>query len=220
MKFELNDNIKETLNLYPKLKLYDDENSQYLKGELDIFDDDDNYCYTYSIRLNIPKNYPYSFPNLFEENNKIPKVADRHMYKSGECCVCIMQEEDVRSKHGITIKQFIKEFAIPFFANQIYYENNEKKEWANGDYKHGIDGIVQFYQELFKCTSLKNILLEIENAININIKHYEKCFCGSGIKYKKCHRNIHNELMKLSRKRILLDYKFIYIQNENKAKSQ
>jgi hypothetical protein len=48
-------------------------------------------------------------------------------------------QEDIRKRTGITIKEFIFEYVIPFFASQIYFETNNNS-WANGDYIHGYNG--------------------------------------------------------------------------------
>lgn len=211
----LQKDINSVLEIYPKLSFSKSNEINLLVGEIDIFDNDDNYCDSFLIELHISKNYPKEFPRLYEVGGKIPKIDDRHINERGDCCVCIIHERELREKRGITIEAYIKEYAIPFFANQIYFENNPDKEWANGEYKHGIEGILQYYEELFSCNGVYKVLAEIEKAFSINIKHYDKCFCGSGKKYKKCHRPIHFKLKSFSSKRINTDYNLLTYYRDN-----
>jgi len=208
MKNNLIKDINEVLELYPKLRSYEEADGTHsLIGEIDIFDASEIYHGSFDIRVKSTKDYPYSFPDLYETKGMIAYEEDMHMYKDGRCCVAIMQEEEIRAKKGITLKEFLKEFTIPFFANQLYYKNCNS--WANGDYKHGLEGILQYYQELLNEVSLEKVISELNNVLVVNQKGFEKCFCGSGKKYKKCHRNTHLELKKLPKNRVKLDYELI-----------
>lgn len=205
-------NLKKDINtvqeIYPKLKASKTKGNTYvLSGEIDIFDADDIYRGSFSIELKTTSGYPYRFPLLYETEGKIPRIEDRHMYKDAQCCVTIMQKEEIRAKRGITIVQYMNEYTIPFFANQIFFETYGK--WANGDYKHGIKGILQYYQELLEIEDKQQILKEIKNAIEVSQKNYEPCYCGSKKKYKKCHLKQHREIKKVSPNRLIQDYKLI-----------
>lgn len=216
MKYNLEKDLNSALNMYPKLKFIEEKRDKFLVGCLDIFDADDNYCDSFNIRLSIPNNHLNSFPKLFEVDNKIKNIDDSHINEDGSCCVCSLQEEDKRlNRKGISIVEYLKEFAIPFLANILYYR--EKGKYANGEYKHGIDGVVQFYQELFNIKNVNEILTEITKSITKTSSRNDKCFCGSELKYKKCHLKFKLELNKLSKKRLFEDYKLMeyYIQKKN-----
>ena len=201
---DLNEDLSLVLAKYPKLELADNT----LLGEIDIFDNNDNYYSSYEIKIAIPKGYPHVFPSVCETGGRIPRIADRHINNDeGDCCVCVLQEADIRAKRGITILDFINEYVIPFFANQIYYEANG--EWANGEYKHGLAGILQYYCETFETQDIKVILKGIDIYLKDNTKPYERCFCGSGKKIKRCHRKALFELGYMSKKRILDDYSYL-----------
>jgi len=204
IKFDLVNDVEEVLKLFPKFT-YDGKN---IVGEIDIYDRNDKYYSSFIIKISISPKYPFEFPILYECGNDIPHIIDRHIYKDGSCCVCVTQEEDIRKKRGITIKEFIFEYAIPFFANQIYFETNGGS-WANGDYSHGYDGFIQYYQELFNTQDINIIVLGFRYFLNNSLKPYEKCFCGSNIKYKKCHLKVHVQMEKISPKRLRDDFKFL-----------
>lgn len=158
-----------------------------LEGPLEIYDINGKKRGFFEVQILIPvKSYPYSFPILSEISNKIPKVLDRHINKDGSCCVAILQEQIIEAQKGISVIEFIKKYAIPFFANQIYFEENKK--WVNGDYLHGKPGQIQFYFEIFDSSNPGVILNGMELALNNKkIGRNDPCYCGSSKKYKKCH---------------------------------
>lgn len=54
---------------------------------------------------------------------------------------------------------------------------------------HGIKGNIQFFAEVFKTEDLTRIAKNL-NFIKLRKEpnRVNKCFCGSGKKYRKCHR--------------------------------
>ncbi len=98
---------------------------------------------------------------VYETGNRIEKIADRHIYDDGSCCLELSMPEQKK------LSDFIRCFVCPFFVWQAYYEQyNEVPPW--GEWSHGIEGIKEFYD------SIKNI------------GRNDRCICGSGKKYKIC----------------------------------
>lgn len=203
MKIKLGKDIEIVTNIYPKLKFINKLNCKYLTGEIDIFDKDDNYRDSFNIKITIPENYPFQFPKLFELDEKTKQIDSSHIYKDGSCCVCCLQEEDIRKRKGITVIEYINEYVIPFLANILYYR--ECGEYANGEYKHGIDGVIQYYQELLNKQQIDDILSEIDIIATNKFRRNTKCYCGSGLKFKKCHLATVNQIKNLSKYRLKQD---------------
>jgi hypothetical protein len=202
----LDKDIKEVISNFKDLKYELKNGLSYLVGKIDIYDNSGNIYYdTFDIEIIIPKNYPFGFPKLFEIGDKIPKIPDRHIYTNDHsCCVCILQIAEMEARNGISIFNYIKKYVIPFFANQIYYEN--KKEWANGDYKHGFNGILQYYEEILETSQIEIIYSLINTFRNNKISRNEICFCKSGKKFKKCHLSIFDKLSNIPKERLNLDF--------------
>jgi hypothetical protein len=214
-EYDLKNDVEEVLKLFPKFTY----NGKNIAGEIDIYDSNDKYYSSFIIKISIPPRYPFEFPILYECRNDIPHIIDRHISMDGSCCVCVTQEEDIRKRTGITIKEFIFEYVIPFFANQIYFETNNNS-WANGDYLHGYNGFIQYYQELFKTMDINIIVLGFRCFFAKSMKSYEKCFCGSNLKYRKCHLKALDQMEKMSSLRLKNDYKLLIckslLENYNK----
>ena len=86
------------------------------------------------------------------------------------------------------METFTKQLVIPFFAAQVYFDNTG--EWPYGDYKHYEEGLIQYYQEKIHI-SRDNIIGSLKVlAGKRKLERNDLCFCGSGLKYKKCHEDI------------------------------
>ncbi len=202
-KLSLDKDLKEVLEMFPKLKLFEKDKKKSIGGELNIFDAAGNYVDSFDVRVTVPRNYPYGFPSLFETGNKFEHIPDRHISEDGSCCVCSLQESDLVSQKGITIKDFFLKYVIPYLANQLYFDSEE--EWANGDYEHGVDGILQYYKELFKMNDIEEVinLLSFFNTKKMN--RNDACYCGQKAKLKRCHIQTYNTIKHLSKVQIETD---------------
>lgn len=203
----LKKDIEKVITHFPSLEYVENTNkTSELIGFIDIFDKDEEIYYdTFKIKIKIPKKYPYGFPTLYEIGDKIPKIDDRHIFKEdNSCCVCVLQEISKESSKGITIFEYINKYVIPYLANQVYYEKS--KEWANGDYKHGFEGRLQYYEEMFKSEDIEFIQNELNQFLHFKKNRNDICFCSSGRKYKKCHLSIFTKLDNLTYNRVKKDF--------------
>lgn len=217
-KINSDKDINEVLEMFPKLKLLEKDKKKSLSGEIAIFDAAGNYVDSFDIKVIIPRNYPHGFPLLFETGNKFEHIPDRHISEDGSCCVCSLQESDLVSQKGIAIKGFFLKYVIPYLANQLYFDSEE--EWANGDYEHGADGILQYYKELFTINDIGEVinLLSFFNSKKLN--RNDNCFCGSGSKLKKCHLEVYNIIKDLSKTRIETDLLYLKYLGKRKDRKQ
>ncbi|UFH34550.1 SEC-C metal-binding domain-containing protein [Flavobacterium acetivorans] len=217
-KINLNKDLNEVLEMFPKLKLSEKDKKKSVCGEIAIFDAADNYVDSFDIKVTIPRNYPHGFPLLFETGNKFEHIPDRHISEDGSCCVSSLQESDLVSQKGITIKDFFLRYVIPYLANQLYFDSQE--EWANGDYEHGSDGILQYYRELFKMDDIEQVisLLYFFNTKKMN--RNDNCFCGSGSKLKRCHLDVYCNIKDFSKTRIEMDLLYLKQLSKKRARKQ
>ena len=173
---------------YPNLRIKEVGGIQILKGLLDIPDDNDEVIKSYSIEIHFSKCFPFCFPILFEAGEDIPNEADWHKYEDGSCCITIPPNERLICKDGISVLHFIENHAIPYLANQLLRKTNGY--YKNGEYAHGNAGFIQFYSSLFKTADPKKWYEYMSMAFlhqPVKILRNQPCFCGSKLKYKKCH---------------------------------
>lgn len=185
---------EEVLLKYTKLKRGEVNGLPILKGELDIIDNNGKYWESFSIEIHVCSTYPNNFPSLFETGNKIPRIADWHVYEdTGSCCVKVLPIELIECKKGITLLSYIDYHVLPYLFNQTFRRLNGY--YPAGEYSHGIAGIIEFYLEQLNTKNIGQALiwmLQISNGLTLG--RTSKCFCGKNIKYRHCHRDAVNKL--------------------------
>lgn len=185
--------IQEVLNLFPKLKGYKENGKDVLEGIIEIIDSEGFIWDSFQVKIKITDEYPYRFPLLFEIGDRIPKIADWHIYTNQACCLTVEPNERLVCKKGIRLITYIREWVIPYLANQAY--RIKFGHYAGSEYSHGVGGNIEYFKELFNEGSLPRVLDYLKYAItNPKPQRTSECFCGSGIKYRKCHKYAFEEL--------------------------
>lgn len=199
--------LEEAVENFPYLSIKEFEGKKYLKGILDIPDENQNIVGNFLVEIHFTNFYPYRFPKLFEIGGTIPNHADWHKYSDKSCCITVEPDEILKCKSGIDITSFIKHYAISYFANYIH--KKLKGKYKNGEYAHGYLGLKQFYSNLLKTNDYNlwdKYLKYSFNKLKIPLDRNEVCFCNSGIKFKKCHLLVFNQLYQLGEQYILNDF--------------
>ncbi|MBL7767499.1 MAG: SEC-C domain-containing protein [Flavipsychrobacter sp.] len=198
--------LAEAEESYPKLKPTLTEAGYVLAGDLDVIDKTGKLWETYQIEIHYTDGFPYRFPLLYETGGKIPKIADWHVYEDTlTCCVKVLPAEIIRCLNGITITEYIREEALPYFFNQTH--RRLEGFYVNGEYSHGLMGIYQFYEEALRTGKDVKKLLRLMHFIATNERpgRTSICFCGSGKKFRNCHRDTFDELRQLGSSVLLSD---------------
>lgn len=199
--------IPIVLKKYPNLNIRNKNGRDFLKGILDVSDENGDIVGSFSIEIYPTEKFPYRFPTLYEVGGDIPNHPDWHKYNDTSCCLTVEQDEIIKCKYGITILQFIEDIAKPYFANQLYRKREGR--FLN-EYPHGLEGFKVFYVDLFKGDDVSLWLKCCESAfIKCKTKRNDKCYCNSGQKFKNCHLPVEDKLQFLGRDKVLTDIKII-----------
>jgi len=194
------EDLEEAKEKYPFLEYEYREGKEYpfkLTDNFEVSDNEGNHWGTFSASVYFHHRYPKEFPLLQDQSKAFPWKVDWHISpRDGDCCVCGVIEQEEKAALGISILKFIDEYVISFYANQLY-----KKHFGyykNGEYAHNGEGVWEALEEEFKTKDRK----EIKRLLKENRKkrgRNDVCFCGSGIKFKRCHlprKNIIEKVMK------------------------
>lgn len=180
--------------VFDKLSIVEENEERFLKGSLDIIDGTGKVWETFQVEIKGSESYPYAFPRLYETNNAFPKNADWHVYENDfSCCVDVPMSEKIICKNGLNVADYIKQYAIPYFANQTY----RKREgyYLYGEYSHGILGRLEFYQSKLKAKNPAELIKMFDLIIkDYNPDRRAMCpFCYKE-KFRRCHRDAFREL--------------------------
>ena len=193
-----NENFENDISTIPaifnKLNIVELDGEKILKGELDIVDANGKHWDTYHIEIKGSDSYPYLFPVLYETANAFPHNADWHVYETDfSCCIDYPANTKIICKNGLQVTDYIKNYVIPYFANQTY--RIREGYYLYGEYSHGVFGKMEYYQSKLKAKNPKQ-LLEMFRLIllDYNPARTELCpFCHK-VKFRHCHRDIFREL--------------------------
>lgn len=144
------------------------------------------YVVSYFIRIETTIDYPFGFPYVYETEGRIPHNIDWHVFPNGHCCIKSIPEEALLCKQGITLLWFIEQQIKPYFFNQKFREIHG---YFLNERSHGREGNIKYFEDVFRTKDLTIIakgLLFIKGRNEP--ERVSKCFCGSGLKYRKCHR--------------------------------
>lgn len=180
--------IAAVLEKYPKLLSTAPKGTTILKGEIDLIDEFGKHRDTYTIEVHPVSEYPRRFPYVFETGGRLPWNADWHVYESdGHCCIKVDPEEILICKRGITLLTFLEQQVMPYFFNQTFRRLNG---YFINERSHGLIGVIEYYQEVFKEKNIPKLIRLIEFVLNNEEPNrVSVCFCGVKNKYRKCHRD-------------------------------
>lgn len=197
--------IEQIGEFFPKLNVIDSDKSIPLfQGEIDISDENGIYWKTFSVKIIAPKEYPFGVPKMQETSNHIKRIADQHIDSNGWCCVALPHELEIRASRGLTIFEYLREYAYPYLANQVFFQASGR--YAGFEYKHGIEGVKQFYHDVFKTTDNDIIKRFLIGFLKQQLpKYIDKCWCGSTRSFRKCHLLSVNQLKNINKERIKFD---------------
>lgn len=140
----------------------------------------------YQIKIYVPLNYPHKIPSTYELGKKIDWKNENHIDSEGKCCLAPRLEEYIILGKEYSLMDYINKLVIPFFASHKLKQL--RIDEGIGEYSHFGKGIIEYYEEKFETKDIRTILESLYILSNKkDCQRNEKCFCGSGVKYKNCH---------------------------------
>src|SRR5690606_27322696 len=88
-----------------------------------------------------------------------------------------------------SLTSFISLIVIPFFQNNSFYELN--KRYKEGEYSHGVPGIIEAYQDILKLKNKNQVADVLGNIIGKQLINSSSCYCGSELPLRECKGGIH-----------------------------
>lgn len=207
-----NEQLLDAIKKYHNLKIIQAKDGiSFIRGILDIPNDNNEIVGNFLVEVHCSECFPYRFPILFEIGGEIPNEYDWHKFKDSRCCITVLPDEILICKNRISVSSFIKNYAIPYFANYIH--KKQTRQYKNGEYAHGVKGVGQFYESLMK-TENRDLWIQYFKYTFQNLKvrceRNDNCFCGSQEKYKQCHLEVFNNLRLIGEKQVLYDFSLIF----------
>ena len=187
--------IDKALLSYPLLKRVEEDGYVRVIGVLPLFHPKKGEFDRYEVSIRFPQDYPKCFPKVIETSKKIPRKDYRHVNPDGTLCLAVEPEEKGIVKNGISFTFFLEKVLVPHLSRETFCELN--KSYEDGEYSHGIDGFWEYFEGILLTSDRIEILVELEKIIYSKRQNRnEKCYCNSGMKFKKCHLERWNKIMR------------------------
>lgn len=183
---QLLDEIRSELaSGFPSLHLFEQQGvDPEVRGTFELKGEDGSVLDTFLIRIQIPKNYPQELPLVWEVGGRIPCLTDRHIEPDGKACVLLPDERWRAFPLGAPFSAYLREPLHNFFLSQIAFELTG--EWPFGEWGHGGQGIVQYYQVMLGTQDLLAIALFLESLSKGKFEPFHPCPCRSGNRLEVC----------------------------------
>ena len=178
--------IEEFILTYPQFTF--NKSKGRIEGEFELKNEStDLVLETYELEIFFSnRSFVSQFPQVYEISEKIPRIADRHMYENGMLCLATSLDEFINCSRGINLSYFTEKIIKPFLATQTLISLGEIDSFPQGEYSHGKKGILESYKEYFGLKSLDEAFLMLK-ALALKMGRNERCFCNGQKKYKQCH---------------------------------
>lgn len=187
--------IAKFLEVYHKFEnvTLEKHDCEALYGEVAVVDKKKQHWKNYKVLITINSSYPQTIPSVYEMSDVIERDWDFHISKKGACCLDITHDLILKRNTGINLIEFYRDVIYPFFANHQY--RIVEGHYANGEYKHFGEGIVQYYEaKLGLKEPLLVVTLITEALENRKLEANKECPICKSPKYKKCCRPMINKL--------------------------
>jgi hypothetical protein len=139
---------------------------------------------SYQIEITINREFPMQIPIVRETSKKISRNY-RHIYQNGELCLEIPTKISIALYDNPNLDFFCKQFVNNYFFSYLFFQ--KYKKFPFGDRSHGINGILEYYYEIFNVDNPKYVLNLLEWIVNRKYRGHLICPCGSGKKTRSCH---------------------------------
>lgn len=190
------------LNRNPGLHFEGKKDGMYIfTGNYYLKNDEGKLIKSFNIRIILLKNYPNVVPIIFSTSDEIEKIDDYHISKEGIICFDHTYNLNKIASGGLRLYDFIEHYFPKYFSWVLLKQNGKAeklKEWAHQD-----EGTIQYFQEILRINDIEKISSFLECYLRVSKpRRNERCYCGSGIKLKKCHLDAVNTLRATSRKEL------------------
>lgn len=155
-------------------------------GKIEIIDPSGILWRTLKVQIEIPEKYPLTPPVIYEIGGELPHEPEWHINGDGSCCVGPNAKIFRLLNSLITIEGWLNIIVMPYFFDQVH--KLEKGVYKGKEYAHGSYGLIEDYKDWWKLEHDKEVIEKLKLITNWNkYPRNKSCYCGSGIKFKKCH---------------------------------
>jgi hypothetical protein len=147
--------------------------------------------YRFRIRLEYPRHYPKTPPQVFDHDHVFTFTLDGHLFSTHEICLTLPERGEFTtiSEH---LTHEVLSATLIWCHKRLIFDRTGK--WPGVAEKHGIDAVIDLLVERHVINDVTIISTWLHQHATINGRPcnpdiYAPCPCGSGKRLKFCHRD-------------------------------
>lgn len=182
----LKSQIADLIAQYPKLTITEANSKQIcLCGDIEIFRTAEGFTLknAYNVEIIIPLN-DTDLPIIRDVGNAVD-FSYPHRYSDGGLCLETDTTIRMHFIENFILTSWMIEYVEPYFFSYEFY--TRFGYFPFGERKHGIDGMLQAYQDLFNEPDISITCKLMLYASSQKYRGHVFCPCGSGKRVRKCH---------------------------------
>lgn len=181
--------VKELLHLYTGLHLNSENDNQIvLSGCILVNRISNDYTVykDYQVEIIVPM-FSDELPYVIDIGHNIDEDYP-HRYTDGR--LCLETDTIIRMQFisGFSLCEWVSKYVETYFFSYEYYKRYG--EFPFGERGHGLEGIIQTYEELFEESDMVKALHIMASIITQRYRGHMLCPCGSGKKLRACHGKV------------------------------
>ena len=141
----------------------------------------------FEIEIQVPDVYPDILPSVRETGARIDSNYE-HVFEDGSLCLAVPVEACMVFRQEPSLLGFVNRLIVPYLYGYCYWKQFGAHPF--GERQHGADGIVQYYIETFKVRDEFVVLSFMIYLYKYGYSARISCPCGSGLRVRKCHRDV------------------------------
>jgi hypothetical protein len=147
----------------------------------------------FSLEIVVPNGFPEDIPIVKSTDGRIRANNYKgHVYTNGQLCLELSTAIIAFLQGNPSLLAFLIKYLDTYLCGFLFYQ--KRKYLPFGEHKHGVDGLLDYYCELFETTDIKLAYSLLFCLCRENLKGHIQCPCQSGKRYRDCHREKINEL--------------------------
>lgn len=179
--------LEEIANRYPNLHASMESVSGEitLRGKFPVVHEGQEVDCFY-IEIDIPPDFPETWPRVWETNGRIPRTLERHVNRQdGTLCVMLPDEAYMRYSSTTTILDYFDGPLRYYFLGQMCFEGG--LPWPWGEHRHGAGGCSDYYCQLLDVSDPRASCALLLLVYEGRYKGHWTCPCGSRRIIRHCH---------------------------------
>lgn len=163
---------------FPTLRITDTKETITINGAFPVLDEGEELD-RYELEIEVTSDFPKRLPKIVEIGGRIPRVRDRHVDpKDGAFCVMLPDDFWFQFPKGMSFEEYLAGPVRNFLLGQTLVSSGEPWPW--GEWKHGKEGVLQFYKERFGIADAQLLRRFLVLATSVSSPSATwPCPCGS-----------------------------------------